>query len=726
MNDTEYMLIFSLGPVQQFIVQARKARDLWLGSLIFAKLMEAAMANIQGNIPEKFVFPTAKTVERIPDIPNKYIAIFPSEVAAKEAAERSREQIEARWNEICQLVYLKVIGKVADETTKAIWERQTHFARLFEVYWAIAPYKDSDQDDPSAHKRSLQEVESLFAARKRLRDFLPQEEPGEKSSISGERQVLYARSGHGQDPVKEFWQRVAQYQSENDIDKEGNEHLDAIDTVKRFAMKIEKLTSLPRSEEKPFQQPFPSTSSIATASFIESVIRNGQTLSAALSNWQEATKGKLTSKAAEAAEDIPYLPELNQKTKSFPLQWLLQRDGDLYFPEMFTLRRLEKDYGITDKQKAERVISQGQKALRALLDATDVLKIARPTPYYAVLQMDGDNMGILLSGVKDQAEHKAISGGLSAFSRDLAPRIVEERYPARLVYAGGDDVLAFAPLARDAAEAGEPGHILELADELQLHYSERVRQSLNPPGDKEQVAGSVEGQAYTKRLAGITASIGIAIGHHYTSLSYVLRAAREAESTAKKRYGKNALVVTIIRRSGEQTQVGCRWRYEKLDGDKQPLEAAEPILLFSLFLDWFKRDMLSPKCVHILLEESAALAGLDREAQQSEITRVLLRQIAADSYKQLLPANARYTSLLEEAKLDEKDEKGRIKLLLKQVAASIVTLAAHMNVATESQLSWNDASTYALELHSERPRHGLVEICGWLLVMAFLARKDQE
>ncbi len=28
----EFMLMFSLGPVQPFIAQARKTRDLWLGS----------------------------------------------------------------------------------------------------------------------------------------------------------------------------------------------------------------------------------------------------------------------------------------------------------------------------------------------------------------------------------------------------------------------------------------------------------------------------------------------------------------------------------------------------------------------------------------------------------------------------------------------------------------------------------------------------------------------
>ena len=37
-----------------------------------------------------------------------------------------------------------------------------------------------------------------------------------------------------------------------------------------------------------------------------------------------------------------------------------------------------------------------------------------------------------------------------------------------------------------------------------------------------------------------------------------------------------------------------------------------------------------------------------------------------------------------------------------------------------------DDKTRSVELHAESWRYGLVEVLGWLLVMAFLARKEQE
>src|SRR5437016_13040670 len=97
---------------------------------------------------------------------------------------------------------------------------------------------------------------------------------------------------------------------------------------------------------------------------------------------------------------------------------------------------------------------------------------------------------------------------------------------------------------------------------------------------RNEVIGVLPKPQNEERVKGITASTGIVIAHHYTSLSYVLRSAREAESIAKKRYGRNALVVTLIRRSGEQTRVGCHWRYAELGPDNSP---GQPIALFSYF-----------------------------------------------------------------------------------------------------------------------------------------------
>jgi len=684
---TQYMLMYSLGPVQTFIAQARKTRDMWSGSLLLSMLMQAAMEEIKGTV----IYPATRKVEDTPDIPNKYVAIFDDLEKAQAASIQSKRQIAERWQGICDVVWKKIIDGHDDEETRRIWRRQTgvdplhpqqmDIDTLFETYWVIVKRKEGQ-----GYGDWFKETESTLAARKRLRDFKNEDEPGEKSVISGDRQVLH-RKGSSRKEIEQFWLEVTNSLSPDDIDKEGKEHLDAIDVVKRFAMKVKVLTT---------EKPFPSTSSIATASFVE-ILLEASIDSHVFQEWKRVTSGKL---ASEATLDIPYLAHKSNNPKYAGRNWILQRDGDLYFPETFVQRRLEKDYG-ANKTEAEDLVKNGKDALRALLKATDALKITRPTPYYAIVQMDGDNMGILLNGVRDDLkhtdispEHAGISKALSSFSRETALDLVEKRYPARLVYAGGDDVLAFAPLARDVPEAGQPRHVLDLADMLQTEYRKKVIDALLPPQDEE-------------RVKSITSSTGIVIAHHYTSLSYVLRSAREAESLAKKRYGRNALVVTLIRRSGEQTRAGCHWRYTELGADDSP---GQPIALFSRFYRLFKDDVLSPKCVYTLLEEAPALVKMKiEEAQnskkpssaiQSEIKRILKRQ------------------------RDNRREADFPDIEVDQYAWYLTRLAAAIDADDYPHLG--EGELKSVELHSDKRRYGFVEVLGWLLVMAFLARKDQE
>src|SRR5260370_39792308 len=114
------MLLFSLGPVQTFIAQARKTRDLWIGSLLLSKLMEAAMDGVKGD----FIFPATRKVEDTPDIHNKYVAIFDDLSQAQTAAAQSKRQNAERWQSICDAVWKEIIAREGDEETRRIWKRQ--------------------------------------------------------------------------------------------------------------------------------------------------------------------------------------------------------------------------------------------------------------------------------------------------------------------------------------------------------------------------------------------------------------------------------------------------------------------------------------------------------------------------------------------------------------------------------------------------------------------------
>ena len=215
------MLLFSLGPVQSFIAQARKTRDLWLGSYLLSLLMEASMENIAA-----LIFPATPSVQgTIADLPNKYIALFPDIASAQAAAELSERQLKQRWLHVCQDVWHRVLAQHSTAATRAIWERQTNPEHIFEIFWVIV------EGDEQHYPEWLRHTQEALAARKRLRTVRWREtpsdeqwnEPGEKSTISGEREALRNEDDTRQG-VRAFWQEIAA-RFPRDLSQNGEERL---------------------------------------------------------------------------------------------------------------------------------------------------------------------------------------------------------------------------------------------------------------------------------------------------------------------------------------------------------------------------------------------------------------------------------------------------------------------------------------------------------------------
>ena len=291
---------------------------------------------------------------------------------------------------------------------------------------------------------------------------------------------------------------------------------------------------------------------------------------------------------------------------------------------------------------------------------------------------------------------------------------MEDKYPGRLIYAGGDDVFALVPLARDSAQENEPLTVLQLVDMLQQRYHEIVSDAVDGKERKETV----------------TASTGIAIAHHFTSLSYVRRASKEAEKLAKKAYGRNSLVVTVLRRSGEQTRVGCRWAYNGYTMKKKERDVVEevplrPIDIFSEFYQLFKMDKLSPKCVYLLLEEVSALVHQSLFLEQDPT-----KKISEEGWKTMATdIRAMQTSEIKRVLRRQRSSKDDLSNDdAKRLAENLVTLATAIDKDARKSnqnevLDTSQEKTRAIELHSEERRYGLVEVLGWLQVMVFLTQR---
>ena len=143
---------------------------------------------------------------------------------------------------------------------------------------------------------------------------------------------------------------------------------------------------------------------------------------------------------------------------------------------------------------------------------------------------------------------------------------MSEAFDGRLIYAGGDDVVALlhADTALECGKAlrlaftghqvnGPDGKVLLHSPHTGFLSSEDWKDDNGRP-----IPFIVPGPA-------TDVSVGIAIAHFKAPLQDVVRAAQAAEKRAKKQLDRKAVAVTLFKRSGETVEWGCKWDSGGLD-----------------------------------------------------------------------------------------------------------------------------------------------------------------
>jgi CRISPR-associated protein Cmr2 len=539
-------------------------------------------------------------------------------------------------------------------------------------------------------------TEKALGSRKGLRNFVQVSETGEKSTLGGERAALYDgiddlntveinfdRTGRKQ--IRNFWQQLAEKLDNLEVLDTGQERLDAVELTKRcawrvyFKQELQLQHSLSQAVENPenndnlhSQLKFPSTSAIATASFKQKVLEafpnsNIDSLKQALQQWLDAVKKTPLIRGNSIPENvIPYLAKLLNKSQLSQsdenlLTNFLRMDGRLLLIETYD-EELNKPLNKPHSKPNQTQIELALNALKNFLKiATKDFGLPKPRKYFAVLMMDGDNMGEWIAGDKmpqyqdvlhpttkeklaekedwkqilgtnrlmSPAIHGFVSKALGDFSLTLVRHIVENRYPGKLVYAGGDDVLALLPV----------DSVLEVARELRAAFSGEIFTG-EVGTDKEcsefevrfgkQKTGYIwlelsKGDKNSRRLLATmghkaTASTGITVAYYKQPLDMTLQEVRKAEKAAKS-FGRNAFALTFLKRSGEIMHTEAKWNYN----DK----SLDTIEILKEFQKRFLTGEISAKFLYGLRMEAETLSLMNNSAIFcSEIKRLLKRQDA--------------------------------------------------------------------------------------------------
>lgn len=488
---SETLILVTLGPVQDFIASARRTRDLWFGSHLLSELARAAAlalarhgatlimpALAPGQTAEVALAPQDGLTERnpriIPNVANKLLVTLPATADPELAVKDARSAALNRLNAFSDQVKERYHELIAHGAQEA-WQEQLDTVLEFLAAW-------TKLDDHASYSAARDALEGQLAGRKNLRQFQQWRRAQDgvpKSSLDGARSSVIEVDKNNKAAAHAKQLRLSE-----------GEQLDAIGLIKRAGGKPKQFIPL---------------ITITNAAWVQHA------------QAQEPQRFERLVKAAEQHSELDSVYRELDWVKRFTFEG-----------HLFSVAR-------------HQIIAKEEK-----LQADDpVFKLANdlihhvrrePFPYVACLVADGDRMGKAIDLLTTPQAHQTFSAALAEFARE-ARQIVEHEHRGGLVYAGGDDVLAFVCLP-DAVSC---------AKRLSEAFTAAMTQAL-PKGSTLP-----------------TLSVGLGVGHVLESMGYLLDLGRKAEKQAKASHLKdealqrNALALVLDKRSGGLISWRSQW-----------------------------------------------------------------------------------------------------------------------------------------------------------------------
>lgn len=405
-----YLLRVSVGPVQEFINESRKTRDLYIGSRLLSLATFKTMEPIFDAYGlEAIIYPHIRfSREKLSSLPNIYMAVIPKS-KFNETISQMESGLQNFWNEM----KIKVNMKLPPDC-KGYYSQKIESP--FYMNWVAIPITSDELNN--AYKPKVKEIINFLNERKITRTF---------DSWEGSYLQKCNQCGRREYP-QEIYPSI-QKKFKNRIRE--NEILCSVCLLKRLLN--------PKDIEVPDQK-------------FDSVID----VSAAIAK-------KRIEHNKEKQEIKEFIDCINRMEKYIGNT---HKNGECYYEDYLNYDFFKKEYGVPDNLDFRKLCEDAKKSLRA---AYESLGIKEPSKYYSILMMDGDNMGKLMSG-----DIKLTSGEIlenTDFTLDYQKKLSkiladtgsntseliknEEEGNGLCVYSGGDDLLAFLPLETSLSTANK-------------------------------------------------------------------------------------------------------------------------------------------------------------------------------------------------------------------------------------------------------------------------------
>lgn len=556
-------------------------------------------------------------------------------------------------------------------------------------------------------------AERALAAAKAARTFAQLPQTGWRCSLTGESEWLTTDPAQLQQSYRQqndtLWAKV--HQAKKSWAKSG-EHLGGLAAIKRlwptlFAEQVSQATG------KDCARFVVSTHTMALASQMEQWLEHGALTEPGFAHTCQTLKPEAVALPRRLMTRFGQQPQNLEDAKKLAGLLEAARDAD-------------------DERGLESVQKLVKKTLGLHLPSGS--KPLQIETYYSLLMLDGDRMGAILAGdsatqtairyrdsfhpnvqtgfdaqaAKNKAlhaygqqaraispnRHLAISGALNDYSQIVVRHVVEHEHLGRVIYAGGDDVLAMLPTADLLSTMQRLRHAYSgtLAEDARMDWGQTR-------SDRDTLHCSKGFAILNGRLMRMmgrhaTASCGAVIAHHQAPLTAVLQALRAAEKRAKTEGGRDAFSITVIKRSGGALYLTEKW--------------GEPMDLLQALIGFLRADGTSRRAVYNSLEWMRDLPEPTDAANTNMLATLLAYQLdrqaqghakndAPDLARRLakLCAAQKIAPSLDNKPTPEHRKKTRLKWL-----ANFMGVAEFLARETRAGQSRGSSSTSTLEAYT--------------------------
>ena len=401
---SQYLLLFSITPVQAYIEQSRKTQDLYAGSYILSHLCRTAIKTSQ--IADQYLmFPKLDPNRTQQSLPNRFIGVV--QKGEPELREYGKAIEDAVTDE-----FMAIADTACEVLKKHGVPYREQIKNYLTCHWIFLPVENN-------YTQVYAKIEQLHGSLKQVRAFeqLPEDQwVGRKCSVCGERNVVIYRKNKKEDARKGTHAEINAAIREKKLFLEQKNHVYLAEYKEKspiqpkFLHPGEGLCAVcytKRSAEAfPFKNgydpKFPSTSNVALL---------------------DARNHKIVDKTVCHGKDF---------------------DGNYIFARY----NKQSDLSEYDATLSDSELRNSKAIYQELKDKVELC------PYYAMLHFDGDSMGRWLSGEflrPPDAEtlqrfHQTLSGELMTFAGNAQDYFRMNGSKGQVIYAGGDDFLGILSL----------------------------------------------------------------------------------------------------------------------------------------------------------------------------------------------------------------------------------------------------------------------------------------